>query len=221
MKIAIIGGTGKEGSGLALRWARVGHEVVVGSRDTRRGEEGARTLEEKLTQAGAPGHIRGGDNAWAVGQAEIALLAVPYSSHRSMLIDLKPALSGKILVDITVPLAPPKVTRVHLPEGKAAALEAQEILGAETRVVATMHHISAVHLAEMEHWIDSDVLVCGDDEDAKNATISLIQDLGMRGLDAGPLQNAVALESFTPVLLYMNKRYKSRGCGLRITGIPG
>lgn len=218
MKLAIIGGTGKEGSGLALRWARAGHAVALGSRDAERGAQGARSLADRL--GGDGGDIRGGDNAWAVGEADVAVLSVPYAAHRDTLAALGPALAGKILIDITVPLAPPKVTRVHLPGGQAAALEAQALLGADVRVVAALHHISSVHLADVEHAIDSDVLVCADDAGARDTAISLIGDLGVRALDAGPLQNAIALESLTPVLLYMNRRYKGRGCGLRITGIP-
>jgi NADPH-dependent F420 reductase len=123
-------------------------------------------------------------------------------------------------VDITVPLKPPKVRRVHLPEGRAAALEAQAILGPGTKVVAALHHVSSVHLADPAHAIECDVLVCSDDEDAKRAVLGLIGDLGLRALDAGPLENAIALESLTPVLLHLNKTYGSAGTGIRFTGLP-
>lgn len=225
MNIGIIGGTGKEGRGLALRWALAGHEVTIGSRSAERGRSGAETLSEILSQhAGEPAEqpaptISGGDNAWVVDQSDVVVLSVPYSAHRDTLTALKDRLAGKILVDITVPLKPPKVRQVHLPEGSAAALEAQAIVGDDVRVVATMHHISSMHLADLSHTIDSDVLVCGHKE-ARAQIIALIADLGLRGLDAGPLRNAVALESFTPVLLHMNRHYKGRGCGLRITGLP-
>jgi NADPH-dependent F420 reductase len=144
---------------------------------------------------------------------------VPYAAHREMLESLKPALAGRILIDITVPLRPPKFHEVTLPEGQAAALEAQEILGPETRVVATLHHVSSNQLADLQSESEDDVLVCGDDEEARATVVSLIEDLGYRALDAGPLQNAVALESLTPVLIYLTKRYKSRGAGLRIANV--
>jgi hypothetical protein len=165
------------------------------------------------------GALRGGDNHWAVRESDVAILAVPYAAHRDTLIELRSTLAGAILIDITVPLAPPRVREVHLPRGQAAALEAQEILGPEVRVVAALHHLSSAHLGELDHDIDSDVLVCADDDGARAAAMALIEDLGVRALDAGSLRNAIALESLTPVLLHLNRRYKSRGCGLRITGI--
>lgn len=219
MRIAIIGGTGKEGRGLALRWAHAGHDVTIGSRSAERGVEGARALNDTLAQAGSDATIAGSDNGGAVAGAELAVLSVPYSAHRDTLTALRPALAGKILLDITVPLKPPKVRKVHLPEGQAAALEAQALLGEDTRVVAGLHHISSVHLADLDHQFDCDVLVCGDKE-ARAQVIPIIGDLGLRALDAGPLANAVALESLTPVLLHLNRHYKGRGCGLRITGLP-
>ena len=219
MNIAIIGGTGKEGRGLALRWAHAGHAVTIGSRSAERGVAGARELTEMLAHAGSAAQIAGGDNAQAVNRAELAVLAVPYSAHRDTLLPLCDALSGKILIDITVPLKPPKVRTVHLPQGQSAALEAQALLGERTRVVAALHHISSVHLADLDHEIDCDVLVCGE-KDARAQAIALIADLGLRALDAGPLQNAVALESLTPVLLHLNRHYQGQGCGLRITGLP-
>jgi 8-hydroxy-5-deazaflavin:NADPH oxidoreductase len=236
MRIGIIGGTGKEGRGLALRWARAGHDVLVGSRAAERGQAGAGELAEVLTAGGGGqqgqesgqkgqesgstmGTISGGDNHWAVRESDVALLAVPYAAHRDTLLELRPTLAGAVLIDITVPLAPPRVREVHLPGGQAAALEAQELLGPEVRVVAALHHLSSAHLGDMDHDIDSDVLVCADDADARALAMALIEDLGVRALDAGSLQNAIALESLTPVLLHMNRRYKSRGSGLRITGI--
>jgi len=211
MRIGLIGGTGKEGRGLALRWASAGHEILIGSRDP----EKARARAAELSDA-----ITGGDNGWAASGAEVAVLAVPYAAHRPTLVELAPALAGKILIDITVPLVPPKVRQVALPEGKAAALEAQALLGPTTKVVAALHHVSGVHLAAIEHAIDCDVLVCSDDAPALELAIRLIQDLGLRAYDAGPLVNAIALEALTPVLLHLNKRYASPGTGLRITGIP-
>jgi 8-hydroxy-5-deazaflavin:NADPH oxidoreductase len=214
MKIAIVGGTGKEGRGMAARWVRAGHEVWIGSRDGARAAAAATELSQLAGHA-----IAGSDNASAVQQAELVVLAVPYSAHRETLLGLKEPLRGKILVDITVPLKPPDVRRVALPEGKAAALEAQALLGPDTKVVAALHHVSAVHLSDLEHLIDCDVLACSDDRGALEIVLSLIQDLGTRAFDAGPLVNSIALESLTPVLLYLNRRYKSPGAGIRFTNL--
>jgi 8-hydroxy-5-deazaflavin:NADPH oxidoreductase len=214
MKIAIVGGTGKEGRGMAVRWVRAGHDVWIGSRDAER----ARSTAAELSQLA--GHaIAGGGNESVVQQADVVVLAVPYAAHRETLLGLKPALSGRILVDITVPLKPPDVRRVSPPEGKAAALEAQALLGTDTKVVAALHHVSATELADLEHLIDCDVLACSDDRGALEIVLGLIQDLGTRAFDAGPLVNAIALESLTPVLLYLNRRYKSPGAGIRLTNL--
>ncbi len=222
MRIGILGGTGKEGSGLAVRWARAGHEVAIGSRSAERAQARASELAAQFSV-----QLSDGGNAEVAAAASVVLLAVPYSAHRATLEGVREAMAGKILIDITVPLAPPKVRQVHLPAGQAAALEAQEILGDDVQVVAALHHISSTHLApdsdESPHSkIDSDILVCGDDKAARETVISLIEDLrlGARGLDAGVLRNAIALEALTPVLLHMNRRYRSGGSGIRITGLP-
>lgn len=214
MRIALIGGTGKEGRGLAVRWAAAGHQVVLGSRDAERARAGA----EELSQlAGAK--LEGADNASAVAGAEISLLSVPYSGHADTLRSLKKELAGHILIDITVPLQPPAVSQVHLPQGQSAALEAQALLGPETKVVAALHHVSSTQLIDPKKNIDCDVLVCADDADAKAKVLQLVGDLGLRGLDAGPLRNSIALESLTPILLSLNKKYKSVGAGIRFTNI--
>lgn len=196
MRIGLVGGTGKEGRGLALRWARAGHEVIIGSRDPAKG-----------------------DNAAAAERGEVVVLCVPFAAHDETLRELAPRLEGKVVVDLVVPLVPPAVTRVVVPDGGAVALVAQRIVPA-ARVVAALHHVSSVHLSDLEHRMDGDVLICGDDAAAKDVVIALVRDLGMRGLDAGPLANAVALEAMTPVLLYLNKRHKRAGLGLRIAGLP-
>ena len=199
---------------MALRWARSGHQVHIWSRDGARAQQAAAELSALAGTA-----VLGGDNAWAVAQASVVVLSVPYSAHRPTLLGLRELLVGKVLVDITVPLRPPEVRRVNLPEGKAAALEAQALLGADTRVVAAFHHVSAVHLTDLAHPIECDVLVCSDDASALATAIALAEGLGTRGLDAGGLANAVALESLTPVLLHLNRRYKSAGTGIRFTGL--
>lgn len=214
--IGIVGGTGKQGTGLALRWAKA-HDVIIGSRDAARAEATAKEHAAKL--GGGGGSIRGGSNVDAAKEAEVVVLSVPYAAHAETLKELVPVLAGKVLVDLTVPLQPPRVTQVHLPEGRAAALEAQAIVGAEVRVVAALHHVSSTHLSDLDHALEGDVLVAGDDAAAKATVIDLIAELGMRGVDAGALVNAIALEALTPVLLSINKRYKVRGAGLRILGI--
>jgi hypothetical protein len=207
MRIAIVGGTGKEGRGLSARWARAGHEIRIGSRDAQR-------ARAKAAELGLP-NVSGGDNAWAIKEAEVVLLSVPYDAHAPTLKGL--TFEGQILIDITVPLRPPRITHVHLPEGKAAALEAQAIVGKSARVAAALHHVSSVHLAEPDHAIACDVLVCSDDDEARTTTMRLVEDLGLRALDAGPLANAVALEALTPVLLHLNKKYKTQGAGVKFT----
>lgn len=214
MKIAIVGGTGREGKGIAVRWARAGHDVTIGSRDKERAAASAVEL------SGVAGRtIAGDDNQGAVAAADFVLLAVPYTAHGDTLRGLAANLGGKVLFDITVPLQPPKVRVVHLPPGKAAALEAQEIVGPGTKVIAGMHHVGSSELADPDHTFDSDVLVCGDDAAAKELSMTLVRDLGLRPLDAGPLANAVALEALTPVLLHINKTYKAAASGIRITGL--
>ena len=214
MNIGLIGGTGREGRGLALRWARAGHAIRIGSRDAAK----AKAKADELRAEGAPG-IEGGDNAWAASNAEVVLLSVPYGAHQETLEALRPQLEGRILIDITVPLKPPKVAEVNLPAGHAAALEAQAIVGPSCKVVAALHHVSSVHLGDPDHALECDVLVCADDVGARETVIRLIEDLGTLALDAGPLKNAVALESLTPVLLHLNKHYKKTGIGIRFTNV--
>lgn len=214
MRIGIVGGTGREGGGLALRWARAGHTVAIGSRDADR----ARARAEELRAGGVAG-IEGGDNESVVSGAEVVVLTVPYGAHEGTLRALAGKLAGRVLIDITVPLKPPKVTQVHLPAGQSAALEAQAIVGAATPVVATLHHVSSAHLGDPDHALEGDVLACSNDPKAMEIALGLLKDLGARGLDAGPLENAVALESLTPVLLSMSRRYKSPSLGITITGL--
>ncbi|MEZ4666725.1 MAG: NADPH-dependent F420 reductase [Anaerolineae bacterium] len=215
LSIAVLGGTGKEGSGLAMRWAMQGRSVIIGSRDA---ERAAAHAAEMNTRPGITS-VRGLGNPEAARSADVVVLSVPYSAHQATLEGVKAELSGKILVDITVPLQPPKVRTVHIPEGKSAALEAQAMLGESVRVVAAFQNVSAEHLSDPDHQIDCDVLVAGNDAEAKRSVIELVELTGMRGVDAGSLANAVAVEALTPVLLYINKAYGIKGSGIRITGI--
>lgn len=212
--IGILGGTGKEGSGLAMRWALNGYRVVIGSRDAERAAARAAELNAALNGE----YIVGKSNAEAAEEADYVVLSVPYDAHRTTIESVKDQLKGKVMIDLTVPLAPPDVMRVNVPEGKSAALEAQSYLAESARVVAAFQNVSAVKLKDPNVTVDCDVLVCSDDADAKRGVIQLVEAAGMRGIDAGPLANAVAVEALTPVLLYINKAYKVKGAGIRITG---
>ncbi|MCS7221102.1 MAG: NADPH-dependent F420 reductase [Anaerolineae bacterium] len=213
--IAILGGTGREGSGLALRWAAAGLDVILGSRQQEKAEQKAAELNRRLGQT----VVRGMENRVAAMTADTIVLTVPYSAHAATLEHIKDVIQGKVLVDVTVPLRPSKVGQVWLPEGRSATEEAQALLGPGVRVVCAFQNVSAEHLQDPTHPVDCDVLVCGDDVGAKAVAIALAEKAGMRGLDAGPLQNAVVVEGLTPILIGLSRRYKIRGAGIRITGL--
>ncbi|HLV43769.1 MAG TPA: NADPH-dependent F420 reductase [Aggregatilineales bacterium] len=212
--IAVLGGTGNEGGGLALRWANGGYDVIIGSRQQEKAETAAAELNETL----GGGSIRGMANPDAAREAEIVVLTVPYSAHRPTLESVYDEVQGKILVDVTAPLQPP-VWTVTLPEGRSAAEEAQALLGENVRVVSAFQNVSHIHLRDLEHGVDCDVLVTGDDAEAKEEVITLVEAVGTRGVDAGPLANAVVAESLTALLIAVNRRYKVKSAGIRITGI--
>lgn len=214
--IAVIGGSGAEGSGLALRWAKAGYRVLLGSRGADRAEAKAAELNALLGKDQVVG-LANGD---AASQADVAVLTVPYAAQLSTLRDLKGTLAGKILVDVTVPLVPPKVSRVQLPEGGSAVVIAQNELGPDVKVVAAFQSVSAHHLLDLEHQVDCDVMVFGDDKDARETVVKLAEAIGMCGLHAGPLANSAAAEALTSVLIFMNRHYKSPGTGIKITGLP-
>jgi len=214
--VAIIGGTGHEGPGLALRWAKSGrYQVIIGSRQADKAAQVDAELNAKLEQM----LIQGLSNLQAVAAADLCVLTVPYNAQQATLTELRQALQGKILVNVTVPLQLPQINRVYIPAGGSAAQEAQAALGPGTRVVSAFQNIGAVLLAEDESPINCDVLVCGDDKEAKAEAIALAEAAGMRGLDAGALQNSVAAESLTPVLIGLNMRHKVKATGIKITGI--
>lgn len=215
--ISIIGGTGAEGSGLALRWVYAGYPVTIGSRSVDKALSKAAELNIRIPDQ--KNQLVGKDNLGAAKECQIAVLTVPYSAHRRTLLDLKELLQGKVLVDVTVPLMPPKVDYVHLPPGGAAGLEAQEILGPDVRVVSAFQNISAAHLRDPDRNIDCDVLICGNDTTACEEVITLVEAAGMSGLHAGSLVNAIAIESLTPVLISLNKNYRIEDAGIRVTGI--
>lgn len=216
--IAVIGGTGKEGGGLALRWARAGYRVIVGSRDAARARDAAASLAER---AGDGAALEGMDNPAAAAACDVAVLTVPFAAQLDTLAPLGGALDGKVLIDVTVPLVPPRVSRVQLPEGGSAVLRAQALLGEKVRVVSAFQNIAAEHLADPAHAIECDVLICGDDKDAREAAIRLAEAAGMRAWHAGPLANSAAAEALTSVLVSINRTYRIAGAGIRITGAPG
>jgi len=213
--VAVLGGTGKEGSGLAARWALNGYHVIIGSREAEKAQSRAQELNESL----GGDYLVGMDNVSATQEAHLVVLTVPYTAHRATLESVKEHLAGKILVDVTVPLAPPKVRSVYIPEGKAASLEAQELLGDSVRVVAAFQNVSAEKLVDPAVTVDCDVLMAGDDSEAKAEVAKLVEAASMRAIDAGLLVNAIAVEALTPVLLYINKKYGVHGSGIRITGV--
>jgi NADPH-dependent F420 reductase len=216
MRIAVIGGTGKEGKGLALAWARAGQEVIVGSRSVERARETAAAINAAAGRPAATGAL----NRDAAAAGEGIVLTVPYAAHGKTLEEIREPAAGKIVVDVTVPIDPERPRRLPEVLGGSATEEAQALLGPDAKVVAAFQHISHTHLAAGEPP-DSDVLVCGDDPAARQEVIRLAGLLGLRGIDAGPARNARVIEGFTVVLLSVNKRYGSKGAGIRITGIPG
>jgi hypothetical protein len=215
--IAVLGGTGKEGSGLALRFAHAGHRVVIGSRSIERARQSAAAINARI---GAD-RAAGADNVAAATQGAIVVLAVPYAAQLATLAEVKPALDGKILIDVTVPLIPPQVGRVQLPDGGSAAVKAQALLGQGVRVVSAFQNVAAELLAEPAGTVACDVLVCGDDREARAQVIALASAAGMRAFHAGPLANSAAAEALTSVLIAINRHYKVRHAGIAITGLPG
>jgi 8-hydroxy-5-deazaflavin:NADPH oxidoreductase len=215
-RIAVLGGSGAEGSGLALRLAAAGHRVTIGSRTE---QKAAATAAELSTLAPAAS-FSAADNRSAARQANIVVLTVPYSVQRELVEEVMPELQGKILLDATVPLVPPKVSRVQLPGGGSAVAAIQELVGPNVRVVSAFQNVSAHHLKKIDHAIDCDVLVCGDDSAACDLVIELIDGIGLRGIYAGPICNSAAAEALTSVLIAINRRYKIPGSGIRVTGLP-
>jgi len=215
LTIAVLGGTGKEGKGLAYRWAKAGYRVLIGSRSSEKAVIAASEILELLEAAGS---VVGMDNLEATTQADIVVLTVPYSAHRATLESVKDALKGKLLIDVTVPLVPPKVSKVQMPLAGSAAQEAREIIGEGVEVVAAFQNISHEHLLE-DGDVECDVLVTGTSKDARHEALKLVEAAGLVGWDAGPIENSVVVEGLTSVLININKQYGSTHSGIRITGV--
>ena len=216
MHIGILGGTGKEGAGLAQRWALGGHQVIIGSRDAER----ARTKAAELSARAGGATITGMANLDAATTAPVVVLTLPASGLAATLVPLKDACRGKVVISTVVPLSFGGGRLFTPPPQGSSAEEVQELLGAEARVVAAFHHIAAHELAATEHDIECDLLLCGGDAEAKKVVTELGQSMGLRAVDVGALTNAGALEGITAVLATINRRYKLKNSGIKITGLP-
>lgn len=212
--IAVIGGTGALGSGFAQRWARAGYPVVIGSRAA---ESAAKKAAEMA--AAIPGAaISGLENGAAAAAADIVVLTVPYANHEPMLQAVRAGVQGKILVDATVPLVPPRVARVQLPAAGSAAKEAQDFLGEGVQVVSAFQNVAADRLQDPAGRIDCDVLVCGNKREARDAVVALAEAAGLKAWHAGPIENSAAAEALTSVLIFINRNGGLDHAGIRITG---
>lgn len=217
--IAILGGTGDLGTGLARRWVQAGYDVIIGSRTQVKAEAAVASIREVMAARDIEEvNVRAMENRHAAESADIVAMTVPFSHQASTLEHIKPVMEGKILVDVTVPLVPPKVARVQLPEEGSAGQIAQAILGDGVSVVSAFQNVAAHHLQE-GHGLDCDVLVCGNKKDARAKVIELVEAAGMRGIHAGPINNAAAVEAMTSVLIFINKQYKCHS-GVKITDLP-
>jgi 8-hydroxy-5-deazaflavin:NADPH oxidoreductase len=207
--IAVIGGTGHLGKGIARRLAKAGHAVTIGSRAADRAEGVA--AEMGLG-------IKGAANDQAAEGQDVVIVTVPYENQKATLTQIKDKVGGAIVVDTTVPLVPPKVMRVQLPAAGSAAAEAREHLGPDVRFVTAFHNVAA-HILDSDAKVDCDVLVFSDDVEARNTVVGLVGDMELRGLSGGALVNSAAAEAITSLLIYMNKTYKADGAGIRFTGL--
>lgn len=215
--LAILGGTGDLGTGLARRWAQAGYRVIIGSRTEEKAEQAASDLREVMTARGVSAAVESMENLAAAEAADIVAITVPFSHQKSTLKLVAPALQGKILIDVTVPLVPPRVARVQLPPEGSAGQIAQDLLGETVDVVSAFQNVAAAHLQD-EGAVDCDVLVCGNKKEARAAVITLVEAAGLRGFHAGMIANAAAAEALTSVLITINKQYSCHA-GIRISGL--
>jgi NADPH-dependent F420 reductase len=214
LSIAILGGTGKEGKGLAYRWAKTGYHIIIGSRALEKAETAAKEL---LVLLEGEAHIEGMLNVEAAKKANIVVLTVPYAAHKDTIEAVKEAVKGKLFIDVTAPIVLPKVATVQMPPAGSAAQEAKSILGDEVEVCAAFQNISHELLLENSS-VECDVLVTGTSKEARTEAIKLVEAAGLIGWDAGPIENSVVVEGLTSVLIGINKKYGSTHAGIKITG---
>jgi 8-hydroxy-5-deazaflavin:NADPH oxidoreductase len=214
--IAIIGGTGKEGSALAARFAKAGVRVFIGSRDAVKAQTTAEALNKRISTT----NVEGGLNRDAAAKADIVLLSVPYDGMRPILEDIRDIAQNKIIINIASSLDPERKSRAKIPAAGSVTAEIQQFFGETTQVVAAFQNISPEKLEAVDEKIDADVLVCGGDKAARTVVVELIEKIGIDAFDAGVLANAVAVEALTAVLIAVNIKYKVKGAGIRITGVP-
>ncbi len=213
LTLGILGGTGKEGQGLAYRWAKAGYHVIVGSRSEQRATAAAEKLNDRLGKE----LIEGLPNEKAAEACDIAVLSVPYAAQHDILESVKQHLAGKVLVNVVVPIDAGDRFTAAVPEAGSAAQESQLQLGDQVMVVAAFQNVSHVHLNE-DGPVPCDVLVCGDSEAAKEQVLHMVSAAGLVGWDAGKLANAVVAEGLSSILMWINKHYEMRNAGIRITG---
>lgn len=206
--VAVIGGTGNLGAAIARRLAKAGRRVVIGSRSDQSAAKAAQELGFGLT---------GAANADAAAACDIVVVTVPFAAQAATLAEVAPHVAGKIVIDTTVPLVPPRVMRVQLPAEGSAAVRAQGLLGEGVRLVSAFHNVAA-HKLITDADVDCDVLVFGDDKAARVEVVELARQMGLRGLHGGALANAAAAEALTSILIFLNKTYQVDGAGIRITG---
>ena len=211
--IAILGGTGDLGTGLAIRWSKAGHRIIIGSRTLPKAEKAVANLREISPDTPAAPM----ENAAAAAAGDIVVLTVPAAHQLSTLAGLKQALAGKILIDVTVPLAPPKVGTVQLPPEGSAGKRAQDLLGDAVMVVSAFQNVAA-HLLKEDVRIECDVLVAGNKKAARDRVVKLVQEAGMTGWHAGPIENSAAAEALTSILIQINRRHGISHSGIKIVG---
>ena len=209
--IAVIGGTGDLGSALTMRWSNAGYRIIIGSRD----EDKAQAAASKFNKSLGKDFVRGMTNLEAARYAEIIVLTVPFSNHQAIVEEIFQAAQGKIVVDTTVPLVPPKISRVQLPEFGSIAKRTQEKLGNNVKVVSAFQTVAAASISG-DTITASEVLVCGNNVEARERVIDLVKSAGLKAWHAGPIDNSVVSESMTSILIFLNKHYQIHGAGIRI-----
>ncbi len=214
--LAIIGGTGKEGSAIAMRFAKAGVRTIIGSRDAAKAQNMANIINSKFNIK----NVEGFTNRDATSKADVVLLAVPYDGMKPILEDIKPAASGKVIINIASSLDQEKKSRARINPAGSIAAEIQQFFGENTKVVDAFQNISPEQLEKFEEKIETDVLVVGADRDTREMVIGLIKKVGIDAFDAGMIQNAVVVETMTAALISINIRYKVKGAGIRLIGVP-